>query len=147
MNLLKSSAILICLCIALAACMNPGENTQTTSGNPQDPVATPSATPWEPFPEIYDPLLAGKTMYKNHCAKCHNEKGTGGKVVIEGKTLEPADLTSEKVRKMSEEDMTRRVSEGVEDKGMPSFREKLHPEAIVLIVRYVRYELQNMPPN
>ena len=32
-------------------------------------------------------IASGDELYKEHCAKCHKEDGTGGKVDILGKTL------------------------------------------------------------
>ena len=69
---------------------------------------------------------------------CHKDTGKGGKVTIKGKSLNPADLTSEKMKKLSDEKLFKDISEGVPDEGMPEFKGKLSEEQIRSVVAQVR---------
>ncbi|HMO80253.1 MAG TPA: c-type cytochrome [Pyrinomonadaceae bacterium] len=146
MDLLRSFTVLIFVSIVFAACAHRATNTGVAGGESRNVSSTPSTSP-TPLPEIAIPLEAGKTMFKVNCAQCHKESGIGGEVEIQGKKLSPADLTGEKVRKMSDEDILQTAIEGKADKGMPSFKEKLHPEAIELVIEYIREVLQKQPAN
>ena len=131
----------------IAACSNqtatsnqkPDAVPPQNTANANAPAATPAnaATPAA--------VASGKELYTKNCAKCHKDEGTGGDVVIEGKKLEPDDLTSAKIKAFSDEKIIGYVTNGVEDEGMPAFKNKLSPEEIKLVVAYVRSDLQKMP--
>jgi cytochrome c len=48
-------------------------------------------------------MAQGRKIYMDNCAACHKENGTGGKVTIEGKTINPDDLTSEKIKNFADD--------------------------------------------
>ena len=66
-----------------------------------------------------------RNVYKQNCAACHKENGTGGEIVFEGKKLKPDDLTSAKIKGFSDEKIIGYIMKGVEDEGMPAFEGKL----------------------
>lgn len=115
------------------------QNTATSNANTTNPpaAATPAATP--------DEIAMGRTIYEQNCAACHKEDGTGGKITIEGKSLNVDDLTSEKIKKFSDEKITGYIVNGVEDEGMPAFKDDLSDDEIKKVVRYVRTGIQKMP--
>ncbi len=76
--------------------------------------------------------------YATNCMVCHKDTGKGGKVTIKGKTLNAADLTSEKRKKQSDEALFKDISEGVPDEGMPAFQSKLSTEQITAVIAHVR---------
>src|SRR5436189_777192 len=93
MNALKLTVVIAV--IALAAC----SQTATQSNTPDDAnkaavVATP-ATATKPV----DELASGVELYATNCQICHRDTGKGGKVTIDGKKLDPDDLTSDKMKK------------------------------------------------
>jgi mono/diheme cytochrome c family protein len=92
-----------------------------------------------------DEFAMGRTLYEQNCAGCHKEDGTGGAITIEGKTIDPDDLTSDKIKKMDESRITKYVYDGIEDEGMPAFKDKLTEAQIREVVRYVRAGIQKMP--
>lgn len=92
-------------------------------------------------------IASGKELYADNCAVCHKESGKGGKMEIEGKTIDPDDLTSDKIKKFSDEKMIGYVTNGVVDEGMPAFKDKLTEDEIKRVVQYVRTEIQQMPPS
>lgn len=74
--------------------------------------------------------LSGKDLYKNNCARCHGDDGTGGK---------GPNLTTEKKQakwKDSDEKLVGKITKG--GFGMPKFGKKLQPEEIKAIAAYVR---------
>jgi mono/diheme cytochrome c family protein len=76
--------------------------------------------------------------YVTNCMICHKDTGKGGKVTIDGKSLKVADLTSEKMKKRSDEALAKDIREGVPDEGMPAFEGKLSDDQITSVVAYIR---------
>jgi mono/diheme cytochrome c family protein len=76
--------------------------------------------------------------YAQNCMICHKETGKGGKVTIEGKKLDPIDLTSAKVKARSDEKLLSQIKEGAPDDGMPAFKEKLSDADIMGIIHHIR---------
>ncbi|MBL8122780.1 MAG: cytochrome c, partial [Blastocatellia bacterium] len=133
--------LLVALSIALfgfACGSGAGTNTATNQQNVPAGTATPAPTP-------EDTLAIGRKLFKQNCATCHKEDGTGGKITIEGKTINPDDLTSDKIKKFDDDKITGYIFNGVEDEGMPAFKGKLSEAQIREIVRFVRVDLQKMP--
>ncbi len=71
-------------------------------------------------------------LFKQYCAKCHGEDGTGN--TPKGKQLKARDFTdSEFQSAKSDEDLIKTVTRGGED--MPAFGKKLSKEEIEGLVR------------
>ena len=138
MKKLKIFIVISALSIA-ASCGNSGP-ANITANNTSIGNINPTATA---SPE--DEFALGKTLYEQNCAGCHKEDGTGGAITIEGKTIEPDDLTSDKIKKMDDVRITKYVHDGIEDEGMPAFKDKLTEAQIREVVRYVRAGIQKMP--
>ena len=66
---------------------------------------------------------------------------------IEGKKLDPDDLTSAKIKGFSDETILGYVMNGIPDEGMPAFKARLSEAEMRDVVKYVRVELQGMPQN
>ena len=78
-----------------------------------------------------DPVLElGRTVYGAQCQNCHGNEGQGGrgKPLNRGRALE---------RYPEIESMIEVVTQG-KGSGMPSFDDKLEPDEIEAVVRYVR---------
>ena len=118
----------------------PVNNAPATNANASSPAAAKSPVG---TPEVA--LAQGRELYKQNCAICHKEDGTGGKMTIEGKTINPDDLTSEKIKKFSDEKISGYIVNGVVDEGMPAFKDKLTEAQIREIVAFVRTDIQKMP--
>lgn len=80
----------------------------------------------------------GLNLYAKKCMICHKDSGKGGKVTLEGKTINAADLTSARIRAKSDEKLLSEVKAGVPDEGMPAFRDKLSDAEIKLIIEKIR---------
>jgi mono/diheme cytochrome c family protein len=73
---------------------------------------------------------------------CHKDTGKGGKMTQDGKTINPDDLTTAKMKAMTDEKLNGYVTNGIEDEGMPAFKGKLTTDEIKSVIRHVR-TLQN----
>ena len=134
-------AILFCFALLLSACANetakniPVANSVNTAG----PVTTPMPA------ATIDELASGKKVFADNCVICHKEDGTGGEVVIEGKKLNPDDLSSAKIKGFSDEKIIGYIMNGVVDDGMPAFKDKLSEGEMRDVVKYIRATIQKMP--
>lgn len=113
----------------VASCSQAANNTVT---NKATNASTPAPTP------VVSRAPDGKELFALNCMICHKESGKGGKVTIEGKSLNVEDLTKEKFVKATDEKLTDYVTNGIEDEGMPAFKEKMTPEEIRAVVTHVR---------
>ena len=69
---------------------------------------------------------------------CHRDSGKGGKVTIEGKTINPDDITTAKQKAKTDEKIYSYISDGFPDDGMPAFKDKLTDAEIKSIIKHVR---------
>jgi mono/diheme cytochrome c family protein len=75
-----------------------------------------------------------KELFSKHCARCHGEDGKAE--TQEGLNLGATDLTSERLKKMSQAKIASTIKEG---KGaMPSFSKELSRSEISLLANYVK---------
>jgi cytochrome c6 len=126
-------------CLAAACAGDPPANVAVNTANTstQPPSPLPSGT--------IDDIASGRKIYSVSCQGCHREDGTGGPTEIEGKKIDPDDLTSEKIKAFSDEKILGYIMNGVEDEGMPAFKGRLSEAEMRDVVKYVRSELQGMP--
>lgn len=119
--------------VFLLACGQQSANVSTNTTKTETKVSpVPSAS--------IDELASGKSVYAKNCANCHKDDGHGGKVEIEGKPLDVADLTDFKVANFTDEKITRYVVNGIPDDGMPAFKDKLSEGEIRDVIKYIRKE-------
>ena len=111
-------------------------NSPATNGPAQSPPTT--ASPQKDAPA--DEFAATRAIFNENCAKCHGEKGAGGRVQVEGREIKVPNLTGEHARKPADERLAAKISEG--DDEMPAFKDKLTPEQIQHLVRFIRREFQ-----
>ena len=137
--------ILFSICAFLAVACS-GTNTNVATNNASNAPRAGNAAVPSPLPSAtIDELASGRKVYQASCANCHKENGTGGEITIEGKTLDPEDLTAAKIKAFSDEKMIRIITNGIEDDGMPAFKGKLSEGEMRDVVKFIRIELQKMP--
>ena len=139
MNAFKLCLIILAFAIFIAACTQSATtpNTANTTRAGSTPKNSAGDTTAQPAATV-DELAASKELYAKNCMVCHKDTGKGGKVTVEGKTLEPEDLTAEKFKTKSDEKLFSYVSDGVTDEGMPAFKGKLTDDEIKSLVKYMR---------
>ncbi len=123
--------------IALLAISCSQANTSVNSNsssitNTQPTPATPAAAP--------DELAAARANFAKHCAVCHGDNAEGKTVTVEGRKLKAPSLRSGHALHHPDANFVKQVTSGGE--GMPAFKEKLTPQEINDLVRFIRKELQ-----
>lgn len=97
-----------------------------------------TATPAPPSPPPVDEAAMARELYVTNCMTCHKDSGKGGKVTIEGKTINPDDITTAKQKAKTDEKIYSYISDGFPDDGMPAFKDKLTDAEIKSIIKHVR---------
>ena len=134
--------LLISLSIVIASSCGGAEkpgNTVVSSVNTTGPAQPPLPA------ATFDPLVSGRKVYEANCVACHKDDGTGGEVMIEGKKLNPDDLSSAKIKGFSDEKIIGYIMNGVVEDGMPAFKDKLSEGEMRDVVKFIRTEIQKMP--
>jgi mono/diheme cytochrome c family protein len=116
-----------------AACDNSGTITTSQSNTASAPVST--ATP--------DEMASARANFAKHCVTCHGERGQGGRVTVDGKKLKVPSLREGHALTHPDDKLVRQINEG--DEEMPAFKDKLKPEEINDLVRFIHKELQGKP--
>ena len=139
--MIKTKLVLVIVGSALfvyACSQNPAANTPATN---VDKKTVANSQPNSQPAAQTDELAAGRALYKKDCAACHRNDGTGGKITIDGKEINPENLTADKFKNRPDEKLIGYITDG-NDEGMPAFKDKLKPEEIKEVVKYIRGELQ-----
>jgi mono/diheme cytochrome c family protein len=89
---------------------------------------------------------AGHDLYAKHCAECHKESGEGGEVVVDGRKMKADNLTDDRRKRLTDEKMIKVMVDGIPDEGMPSYKDKMSEAEMREVVKYVRVDLQKLPP-
>jgi mono/diheme cytochrome c family protein len=130
---IKFTLVLVITALLVIACQQPAVNTTNTASTtnaapPKSPAVTPTV----------DLAAEGKEIFATNCVICHKADGTGGRVTINGKPIDPDDLTTDKMKAMTDDKLIGYVTNGVVDEGMPAFKEKLSADEIKMVVAHVR---------
>jgi mono/diheme cytochrome c family protein len=89
-----------------------------------------------------DDLATGRDLYNKNCANCHKESGEGGPTVVDGRKMKPDNLIDDRRKKLSDDKYIKAMVNGIEDEGMPSFKDKMSEAEMREVVRYIRVGLQ-----
>jgi len=130
---------LVTLIVACSGTSTNNTTNSTASANsaPRNTVASPTAPS-----AATDDLATGRDLYNKNCSNCHKESGEGGPTVVDGRKMKPDNLTDDRRKKLSDEKYLKAMVEGIEDEGMPSFKDKLSEAQMREVVRYIRVALQ-----
>lgn len=136
----------------LAAACATATNTNTSIGNSNraaavvnsgNAAATPAASP-----APADDLASARATYKAACVNCHKENGEGGVAELdEGVKLKVPSLKTEHSIGHTDQQFARKIANGDKDEGMPAFKDRLTPEQINALVRFIRSEFQSGGPK
>ena len=129
--------ILLTLTCAAIALISLACTEMATPTTPSTPIA--AASPAAPATPV-DEFAAARVNYAKNCEGCHGETAVGGLVKVDGKQIKVPSLKSDHAIKHTDEQLTKMITNGEE--AMPSFKNKLKPEEIAELVRFVRKEFQ-----
>lgn len=141
MKIVKLSLVISALAMFIFACSENKPVNSTTANTNQPAAKTNTAATTQPTAPL-DELAAARKIYSDKCVKCHKEDGTGGKVTIEGKTINADNFTTDKMAGMADEKYLDYIKNGVPDEGMPAFKNQLSDEQIKDVVKFIRKEFQ-----
>jgi len=137
MKYLKLAIIAATAAIFIAAC---GQAANTPVANNTAPKANQTAATPVPATSAapVDEAALGKELYAKNCAICHKDTGKGGKVTIEGKSINPDDITTDKMKAKADEKFVGYINEGFPEDGMPAFKDKLTADQVKAIIKHIR---------
>ena len=129
---MKLTALVLCCVAALVivGCTQSAPTSTTTSAPASSPAST--STP--------DPTVIARATYAKECESCHGEKGDGGLVKVDNKSLKVPSLKSERVIKQTDEKYIKQITDGGD--GMPAFKDKLKTVEMEALVKLIRKEIQ-----
>ncbi len=123
--------LIVAISLFAFACSKPDTETVTRNG----PMGTPS--PAANFP---DEFASARATFKKNCSACHGEDGTGGLKTVDGKKLKVPNFREGHALHHPDEDFIKQITKGGD--GMPAFKDKLTPEEINGLVKFIRHEFQ-----
>jgi mono/diheme cytochrome c family protein len=89
-----------------------------------------------PFVRTDVSVERGKTLYDINCAMCHGEQGLGDGAVGKKFLPQPANLREERIQRLSDADLFKRITYGFGS--MPSFKKRIKPNDRWNLVNYLR---------
>lgn len=125
-------ALVVVLAMLLVSGCSKRANENVNNVPTATPIAKATATP--------DEFAFARANYAKHCSKCHGDEGKGGLVKVEDVKLKVPSLVAGHALKHTDEDFVEQINKGGD--GMPKFEDKLSPEEINAMVRFVRHEFQ-----
>lgn len=115
-----------------AACKNEQTNTAANT-SPNSNRATSQSTP--------DQFAAARGIYEKNCKECHGPNGTGGPVKLQdGTKLKVPTLREGHALHHKDAEFVKQITKGGD--GMPAFADKLKPEEITDLIKFIRHEFQ-----
>lgn len=135
MNSVKFCLILLAVAISVACGQTapPPNATIAATNVPQAVTSTPASTA-----KPVDEIAAAANIYTTNCMICHKDSGKGGRLTMEGKSINPDDLTTAKMKGLTDEKLKGYVINGIPEEGMPAFKDKLSGDEIEAVIRHVR---------
>lgn len=117
----------------VAACRN-GQTNTVANTNPNNNRATPQST-------APDQFAAVKTIYGKDCKECHGQNGEGGPVKLtDGSKLKVPTLREGHALRHTDAEFVKQITKGGD--GMPAFADKLKPEEVDELIKFIRREFQ-----
>ncbi len=88
-----------------------------------------------------DPFANARGYYAKDCQTCHGANGEGGPVKLEdGTRLKVPSLREGHALRHPDSDFVKQITKGGD--GMPAFENKLTPDQINELIRFIRHEYQ-----
>ena len=126
------SFVLACIALTLIAVACTETVTPTNTSTPTSPAPAASAS--------VDEFPTARANYAKNCEPCHGPNAEGGLVKVDNKRIKVPSLKAEHAIKHTDEQITKMITNGEEE--MPAFKDKMKPEEIAEMVRYIRKNIQ-----
>jgi mono/diheme cytochrome c family protein len=123
--------LMVCTILVINGCNQPTNETVNSS-----PVSSPAP----PAAASPDEFATARATFKKNCSACHGEDGKGGSKTVDGKKLKVPNFTEGHALHHSDDDFVKQITKGGD--GMPKFADKLTPEEINALVRFIRHDFQ-----
>ncbi len=123
-------ALLVVSMLVVSSCSTPAD--ENVNNGPATTAAKATATP--------DEFAVARANYAKHCSACHGDEGKGGLVKVDNTRLKVPSLREGHTTQHPDEKLVKQVTNGGD--GMPKFSEKLSPDEINAVVRFIRHEFQ-----
>ena len=107
-----------------------GDVAPRAAASPATATASPAA----------DEFAHAREIYAKNCEACHGPNAEGGLAKVDNKQIKVPSLKSDHAIKHDDAKLTKTITNGEEE--MPAFKDKLKPEEINLMVRYIRKVVQ-----
>lgn len=127
---------LTCVTLALVVMACTETATPTNTATPRSAASTPSPSP---TPSV-DEFANARANYAKNCEACHGPNAEGGVVKLDNKQIKVPSLKAAHAIKHTDEQMVDFITNGHE--AMPAFKDKLRPEEVTELVRFVRKTYQ-----
>ena len=134
MKLIALALMFVAIALVVSACTETATPTNTNTSHAAASPAAPS-----PAASV-DEFATARANYKKNCEPCHGPDATGGLVKVDNKQIKVPSLKAEHAIKHTDDQITKMITNGEE--AMPAFKNKMTPQEIALMVRYVRKEFQ-----
>lgn len=136
MRVLKLTLATAATAVFAVSCAQQTSQPASNTANAAKP--TTAATPAPTAAAAKDEMTAAADLYTVHCMTCHKDSGKGGPVTVDGKKLDPEDITTAKMAAKSDEKLKSYIADGFPDDGMPAFKDKLTDAEMVSLVKHLR---------
>jgi len=130
---MKLTALLLC-CVAALVIVGCTQSAPTATSPTSAPASSPASA------STPDPLANARATYAKDCESCHGEKGDGGLVKVDNKSLKVPSLKAERTVKQTDEQYIKQITNGGD--GMPAFKDKLKTVEMEALVKLIRKEIQ-----
>ena len=125
------SVLIVAISLFAFACNKPDPETVTHNG------PTPALSPAAVTP---DQFATARATFKKSCAGCHSDDGSGGLKEVDGKKLKVPNLREGHALNHPDDDFIKQITKGGD--GMPAFKDKLTPEQMNELVKFIRHDFQ-----
>ena len=127
---------LTCVALALVGTACTETATPTNTSTPGSAATTPTPAP----AASVDEFAAARANFTKNCEACHGPTADGGVVKVDNKSIKVPSLKAEHAIKHTDAEMVDYITNGHE--AMPAFKDKLRPEEVTELVRFVRKTYQ-----
>ncbi|HEX5709280.1 MAG TPA: cytochrome c [Pyrinomonadaceae bacterium] len=144
MRLFKLALAALACAAATLACTQATNTTQNANvANSTNAAATPAPT--ARAAATPDEFANARATFSATCQRCHRPDGTGGAAEDDkGKAFRVPSLREGHALTHTDEQLANKIANGEDE--MPAFKNRLSPEQISELVRFIRTEFQGRAP-